>query len=176
LIGNLNWTIESVAAYQMERGRVNKKMERRAESNHRDRAGRPSGGRQEGQVVALPSPAPYCFQSVVAHGIAGTVTSVPLSADTQWLIDRFFRADHRADAASLLAERCARNLPSCEKSDARTLERLRFAAIKVSRGKLDRLHHAVREAQMDWRDLLMAADFGCDMNAHRQWFNQLRSN
>lgn len=75
----------------------------------------------------------------------------------------------------MLEVQCARNLPFCEKADAGALERLRFAALRVSRGDLARLSHAMREAQMDWRDLLMAADFGVDVNAHRAWFEELRS-
>jgi hypothetical protein len=47
-------------------------------------------------------------------------------------------------------------------------ERLRFAALKVSDGKLALLESAVKLAQVDFRDLLMAADFG-EVDAHRKW-------
>ena len=75
----------------------------------------------------------------------------------------------------MLEVQCARNLSSCENADAKSLERLRFAALKISRGELKRLSHAMREAQMDWRDLLMAADFGLTVDAHRVWLAELRS-
>jgi hypothetical protein len=100
--------------------------------------------------------------------------SVPLTHDTQWLVDHLFKPVDRADAARMLIQQCARNLSSCENADARSLERLRFAALKLSGGDLKRLSHAMREAQMDWRDLLMAADFGLDVNAHRAWLAVLR--
>ncbi len=106
--------------------------------------------------------------------MAKKVTGVPVSADTQWLVDYLFRPEHRADAARMLEVQCARNLSSCENADAKSLERLRFAALKVSRGELERLSHAMHEAEMDWRDLLMAADFGLDVNAHRVWLQELR--
>ncbi len=102
-------------------------------------------------------------------------TSVPLSADTQWLVDHWFKPEHRAEAARMLEVQCARDLSSCENADTKSLERLRFAAIKISRGELKRLSHAMREAQMDWRDLLMAAEFGVDVNAHRVWLVGLRA-
>ena len=74
----------------------------------------------------------------------------------------------------MLEVQCARNLPSCANADAKSLERLRFAALKFSRGELKRLSHAIQEAQTDWRDLLMAADFGLDVDAHRIWLQELR--
>jgi hypothetical protein len=101
--------------------------------------------------------------------------SVPLSPDTQWLVDHVFKSEHRAEAARMLEAQCARNLPFSENENAKSLERLRFAAIKISRGDLKRLSHAMREAQMDWRDLLMAADFGLDVKAHCVWLAELRA-
>ena len=101
--------------------------------------------------------------------------SVSLSDDTQWLVDRLFKPQHRIEAARMLESQCARNLSSCESADAKSLERLRFAALKISAGELKRLSHAIHEARIDWRDLLMAADFGFEVNAHRVWLQELRS-
>ena len=50
-----------------------------------------------------------------------------------------------------------------------SLERLRFAAIRVSGGELARLREAIEIAQIDWRDLLMAAEFGTDTRTHERW-------
>jgi hypothetical protein len=52
---------------------------------------------------------------------------------------------------------------------AEGLERIRAAALKISRGSLDRLALATSLAKSDWRDLLMAADFGEDAHAHEAW-------
>jgi len=49
------------------------------------------------------------------------------------------------------------------------LERIRSAAIRVSRGSMSELRDAVALAQLDWRDLLLAADFADDVHAHLRW-------
>ncbi|HXK17899.1 MAG TPA: hypothetical protein VNG33_08855 [Polyangiaceae bacterium] len=49
------------------------------------------------------------------------------------------------------------------------LDRIRFAAVRFSGGRLSSLQEAVRLAQTDWRDLLVAAGFADDVNAHQKW-------
>ena len=49
------------------------------------------------------------------------------------------------------------------------LERFRFAAMKYSDGALGKLEIAVRLAERDWRDLLVATGFAHDVEAHRSW-------
>ena len=73
------------------------------------------------------------------------------------------------EVVELLLHQCGNNLPFCENSDEFQLERVRFAALKLSQGDIGRLREAVRLAQTDWRDLLMAAGFGEDPNAHKRW-------
>jgi hypothetical protein len=65
---------------------------------------------------------------------------------------------------------CGNNLPFMEHHDSTGLERIRFAALKVSDGQLERLEEAVRLAQIDWRDLLVAAGFEYDVYAHLDWW------
>jgi hypothetical protein len=73
------------------------------------------------------------------------------------------------EAERLLAEECGRALPLVGKDATPvSLERIRYAALRVSGGDLERLHQAVKLAQLDWRDLLMAAGFG-DVGAHLSW-------
>jgi hypothetical protein len=93
----------------------------------------------------------------------------PLSPETRRRLERLFGPKRRAEAERLLSEDCGNNLPSCGKLDAIGMERIRFAALKVSGGRLDRLADAVRLAQIDWRDLLMNAGFGFDVRAHESW-------
>ena len=97
---------------------------------------------------------------------------VILSRDTQIVVDRLFPSADRDAARVLLEEQCADNLPCLESLDPVGLERYRFAALRVSGGDLGKLHEAVALAKLDWRDLLMAADFGHDANAHRTWFER----
>jgi len=92
-----------------------------------------------------------------------------LSPKTQQRLEILFGKDHRFEATRLLIEECGNNLPYCENLDEYGLERIRFAALKLSAGDLSSLLNAVTLAKTDWRDLLMAADFGDDTRAHERW-------
>src|SRR5579859_5720092 len=92
-----------------------------------------------------------------------------LSPETLRRIDILFSAENRERAKTLLYEQCGNNLPFQEKADMFALERLRFAALKYSDGSLSQLEKAVKLAQRDWRDLLMAAGFGHDVHGHQTW-------
>ncbi len=82
-------------------------------------------------------------------------------------IAKLFPADERGNVEAILAEECGDNLPLMD--DPRLLERIRIAALKVSEGDVGKLNEAVRVAQRDWRDLLVAAGFGEDPLAHERW-------
>lgn len=72
----------------------------------------------------------------------------------------------------MLIEECGNNLPFLE-NQTDVKERVRFAAVKLSEGRLDKLRQAVELAKADWRDLLMAADFGEDIYEHERWATNL---
>jgi hypothetical protein len=93
-----------------------------------------------------------------------------LSDATQLRLNRLFAERDRVEASRLLAEDCNKasmHLPSS--ASTREVERCHFAALKLSRGKLESLVEAIALAQTDYRDLLMAADFGEDASAHWDW-------
>jgi len=92
-----------------------------------------------------------------------------ISLETRRRLDLLFSEEDRPAATRLLAEECGKNLPFLEKLDERGLERFQFAALKLSQGDLNLLGKAVKLAQTDWRDLLMAAGFGHDTTAHERW-------
>lgn len=69
-----------------------------------------------------------------------------------------FPAEEQAEAISLLEKRCGRNLPYLEDSDARGLERVRLAVVKLSGGSLGELERQVEVAKQDWRDVLILAE------------------
>ena len=95
---------------------------------------------------------------------------VPLSAATEERLAAVFPTPEDAEQARRMLEReCGSNLPFLQDGTPESLERFRFAALKLSGGSLEELRRAVRLAQMDWRDLLMAADFGRDLHAHEAW-------
>jgi hypothetical protein len=74
-----------------------------------------------------------------------------------------------AEATHWLEDECGNNLPFCDTLDSYGMERVRFAAIRLSKGNVHKLLQAIDEARMDWRDLLMATGFGDDVQAHEAW-------
>jgi len=97
------------------------------------------------------------------------MSSRQLSSGTMERIVLLFRPDQQRDACGILSTECGNNLPFLEKLDATGLERVRFAALKLSQGDLKKLKHEVTLAKRDWRDLLVAADFADDLEAHKSW-------
>ena len=79
---------------------------------------------------------------------------VELSNRTIQVIEKLFQSCNLDEMKQLLISFCADNLPLCEKLSSNELERIRFAAIKLSQGDLIKLYHTVDLAQNDWRDLL----------------------
>ena len=80
-----------------------------------------------------------------------------------------FPSDARTEVAELLLHQCGNNLPFSERDDEFQLERVRFAALKLGAGDLERLKRAIELAKKDWRDLLVAAEFANDVHAHTRW-------
>jgi hypothetical protein len=95
--------------------------------------------------------------------------SVRLSRETKRRLKAVFAPGDRKEARSLLVHECADNLPRSEREGPEQLERVRFAAMKVSNGNLVRLREAIQLAQSDWRDLLLDAGFADDVIAHTRW-------
>jgi hypothetical protein len=94
---------------------------------------------------------------------------VQLSNQTRARILAMFRSSDVELAARLLVEDCGDNLPLLAMATAAGLERVRFAAIRLSGGRLDDLRKAVALAKLDWRDLLVSAGFADDPEAHLRW-------
>jgi hypothetical protein len=92
-----------------------------------------------------------------------------LSTETEKRISLLFPPNEQQLVRAVLFEECGNNLPLLENLDETKLERFHFAALKLSEGKLDKLDHAIALAKADWRDLLMAAGFGEDVEAHKSW-------
>ena len=93
----------------------------------------------------------------------------PLSPATRDRLNAVFAPSDRAEAERLLVAECGSDLPFCHDSDPYQLERVRYAAMKLSHGTLDGLRQAIELAKIDWRDLLMAAGFGEDVTEHQRW-------
>jgi hypothetical protein len=92
-----------------------------------------------------------------------------LSPETERRIAALFPLPLRAEVSELLKIQCGNNLPFCNNYDEFQLERIRFSALKLSAGKIEKLKDAITLAKTDWRDLLVAAGFADDITAHKRW-------
>jgi len=101
-------------------------------------------------------------------------TVIPLSPGTHLRLRALFRQEDLAEAEALLEEQCADGLPFGESMTPADLERIRFAAIRVSDGRLSELREAIALANVDWRDLLVGAGFAHDVRAHEEWMPRQR--
>jgi hypothetical protein len=81
-----------------------------------------------------------------------------------------FSSDEQEAAIRLIEEDCGANLPFCESATPESAEHIRFAALKLSRGDLGELRSIAEQASIDWRDVLVWAGFGDDVEAHRRWW------
>jgi len=100
----------------------------------------------------------------------------PLNQKTKTLVEKLYSSPLQEDIARLLENECGQNLPFCENSTPEKFQRLRFAALKISDGDMAKLKEAVNLAKMDWRDLLMWAGFGSDLDAHEKWADKILGN
>lgn len=94
---------------------------------------------------------------------------IKLSKATLNRVRIVFLPEESDDAVRMLEEQCSDNLPFMEGADEVSLERVRFAAIRVSDGNISKLGIAIRLAYVDWRDLLVSAGFAEDSEAHKNW-------
>lgn len=94
---------------------------------------------------------------------------VLVSPRTRSHIERMFDGEDRARVEESLIENCGDDLPLWHDKTPEGLERIRFAVLKLSAGELDRLDVFIREAQTDWREVLVAAEFAEDVQAHLKW-------
>jgi hypothetical protein len=100
---------------------------------------------------------------------------IELSEHTQQIVERLFQAKDWKRASGVLESGCGDNLPMLGKPnpDPHSMERLRFAALKLSDGEIEKLRQAIILAQQDWRDLLMAAGFGHSLDEHKKWAEEI---
>lgn len=95
---------------------------------------------------------------------------VDLSGPTVERVESMFAAEDLETVCELLENECGSTLPFSDDATPSSLERVRFAALKLSRGDVERLVEAIALAQTDWRDLLVAAGFADDTAAHESWW------
>jgi hypothetical protein len=94
---------------------------------------------------------------------------IELSPKTRSHLATLFDPSDVRAAEAILVTRCGGQLPGMANASSEDLERIRFAALRVSNGRLRDLGAAVNLAQADWRDLLVAAGFADDPASHHRW-------
>jgi|ERR1700722_1468320 len=89
-----------------------------------------------------------------------------VSNEARLKIGLLFPLEERASAERILIDQLN---PALRHIKAGSLDRWHFAAPKLSEGTIPKLQSAVALGRRDWRDLLMAANFGADADAYRSW-------
>jgi hypothetical protein len=91
--------------------------------------------------------------------------SPPLSPETEKRIELLFPVEEQERVRVILVDECGHNIPGWKMAN---VERVRFAALKLSEGKIHKLCGAVDLAKIDFRDVLMAAGFG-EIDSYKLW-------
>ena len=87
-------------------------------------------------------------------------------------ISALFSPDDRETVAEMLIEEC--NAERLYTTSEAAIERIQLAVLKVSKGEIEKFLAAAELAQLDWRDILMAAGFGNDVKAHLKWVERFK--
>lgn len=85
------------------------------------------------------------------------------------ILQQTFARSRWAAVTEMLDSECGDKLPLIESQGVSGIERVQCAALRISSGSLQRLQHAIKQAQVDWRDVLVAAGFANDATVHLQW-------
>jgi len=99
-------------------------------------------------------------------------TDFPLSPIVTATIAALFAPEDCETVTEMLFEEC--NAEQLYTTSADSVERIQLAVLKISSGEVDKFLAAVELAQLDWRDALMAAGFGNDVEAHLKWAQDFR--
>jgi hypothetical protein len=81
--------------------------------------------------------------------------AIPLSPNIAKAIDKLFPEEDRTEVIRLLTEDCADNIPGHKDHDKYELENIRFSVLKNSEGNINNLREAVRDANVDYRDIYL---------------------
>jgi len=98
-----------------------------------------------------------------------TPIAAPLTPRVSNAIEVIFPVKFQEEARTRLQKDCGWHIPLLHTRNPELLERIRLAAIKISDGTIAELDQAIQQAHIDWRDVLIAAGFGYDAEAHLHW-------
>jgi len=86
-------------------------------------------------------------------------------------IENLFTPEERETIANMMVEEC--NAEKIYASSEAGVERIQLAVLKLSDGDANKFLAAIGLAQIDWRDVLVAAGFGYDVEAHMKWADEI---
>jgi hypothetical protein len=109
-----------------------------------------------------------CFRCFDLLGIGMRRVGPKLSPETKRRVELLFRPEDQLPVTGLLDLECGYSIPGFKRASEHDVERIRFAALKMSDGDLTKLRRAVELAQLDFRDLLVNAGFG-NLTDHEKW-------
>ncbi|MGD8403256.1 MAG: hypothetical protein PVJ21_06325 [Anaerolineales bacterium] len=99
---------------------------------------------------------------------------IPLSPKTAQALEKVFPdLETRQLVADILVNECGEDVPFHQDASPEEMERVRFSVLKLSAGDLDKFDEAVKLANLDWRDLFVAAGFGYDTEGHEKWYQEM---
>jgi hypothetical protein len=103
----------------------------------------------------------------------GEVALAQPSSETRAHVRALFEPAEVDQAEHMLISNCRPEQLGLRLDHTEALSRIRFAALRVSNGGLSELAEAISLSRIDWRDLLMAAGFADDVEAHLRWVPDL---
>ena len=93
-----------------------------------------------------------------------------LSPRTEQIIEHLIKPNARVKVRERLESECGTEALGCAGWTPEEMERIRFAVLKLGAKTDSAFDSAILLAKTDWRDLLMAAGFGEDLEAHNRWW------
>jgi hypothetical protein len=94
---------------------------------------------------------------------------IEVNNDTKLRIHALFPESEWESVERMLVTKCGDNLSLVDSTRIELAERIRFAVLKLSEGRVSELEQQIALAAVDWRDTLVAAEFGHSMTAHKSW-------
>jgi len=86
------------------------------------------------------------------------------------VLDRLFAPEARHQMVTRLEHECSAEALGCPDWTPPQMERLWFSIVKLVHANPGRIDQTFILARTDWRDLLMAAGFGEELDAHEKWW------
>ena len=90
-----------------------------------------------------------------------------LTSRVNAVIGRLFASEDQVTVHQILLEECSDKLPLVKNPNE--IERIQLGILKLSMGDVSKFLEAAHMARRDGRDVLVAAGFGNDLEAHSHW-------